>query len=377
MPWGEGQRRRCSRLQEIMDEKKLDLVVVGSPKNIFYFTGYITAHLYMPSMLLLFRVDEPVLITGAADKELAARKFGGEVLEYVNYSLDTRMRPYPNLAVETSRKTLARFKPENGRIGYEGWGLNSAMLHELVRSFKGADLQDISQDILWMRISKDEDELEELRKAGRLNDLAYGLAKTVALEGKTEVDIYAYVQSELIKEVGGYQYFYGDIVSGERCVNIGGPPTRRVLRNGETVILDLWVVTGEYWSDTCRTFVVGGKPSPEQDKVFKVLIEVLRAGEDVLRPGVTGAEVYKAVYDAIDRAGYGKYFPHHAGHCLGLEAWEPPYFIPGDNTPLRENSVCTLEPGIYFSEIGGVRLENNYVVRRDGVEVLNRFPLEP
>jgi Xaa-Pro aminopeptidase len=377
MPWGGGQRRRCGRLQRIMDDRNLDLVVVGSPKNIFYFTGYITGRLFMPSILLVFKEDEPALITGAADSELAARNFGGEVLEYVDYSLDTRMRPYPSLAVETSRKVLTRFKPKHGRIGYEGWGLNSATLHELMRTYQDVELEDLSDDILLMRVSKDDDELEELRKAARLNDRAYELAKTVSVEGKTEVDIYAYVQSELIKEVGGYQYFYGDIVSGERCVNIGGPPTRKVLRNGETVILDLWVVTGEYWSDTCRTFVVGGKFSHEQEKVFKVLMEVLKVGEEILRPGVTGAEVYKAIYEAIDREGYGRYFPHHAGHCLGLEAWEPPYFIPGDNTPLRENAVCTLEPGIYFSEIGGVRLENNYIVRRDGVEVLNRFPLQP
>jgi len=371
-----GPKKRCERLQRIMDEKNLDLVVVGNPKNIFYFTGYITSRLFMPSLLLIFREDEPVLITGASDRETAVRNYGGKIAEYVDYSLDIRMRPYPSLAVETAMKSLTRFKLKHGKIGYDGWGLYSAMLPELMRNYQGADLEDLSHYILWMRISKDDDELEAMRKAARLNDRAYELAKNVAVEGNTEIDIYSFVQSELIKEIGGYQYFYGDIVSGERCVNIGGPPTRKVLRNGETLILDLWVVSGEYWSDTCRTFVIGDNPTPEQKKVFKVLREALKAGEEVLRPGVTGAEVYRAVRDVIVRAGYGKYFPHHAGHGLGLEAWEPPYFIPGDNTPLRENTVCALEPGIYFKDIGGVRLENNYIVRKDGVEVLNYFPLE-
>ncbi|MEM3122977.1 MAG: Xaa-Pro peptidase family protein, partial [Nitrososphaerota archaeon] len=365
------------RLLNRMGEEGLDMAVIGSPKNIFYFTGYITARLFMPSYLFVASWGEPILVTGRDDREQASKTFGGEIVDYINYKLDTLMRPYPSHGIEASMKALQGLKHTCRRIGYEGWGLDSALLHGVMKAFPGAEFTDISHEILMMRMSKDEDELEAIQEAAKLNDFAYQVAKENAVEGRSEVEVYAATHTELVKKVGGFQYFSGDFASGERCLQVGGPPTGRRLKNGETLILDLWVVAGQYWSDTCRTFVVGGVPTAVQRRVFDVLKEALRAGEEALRPGVTGAEVYKTVYETIDRYGYGRYFPHHTGHGLGLEAWEPPYFIPGDNNVIRENTVCTLEPGIYFTEVGGVRLENNYVVRRDGVEVLNKFPLDP
>jgi Xaa-Pro dipeptidase len=360
-----------------MDGRKLDMVVLGSQRNILYFTGYITGRLYLPSYLLVPRDGDPILVTGRDDREEAERSFGGEIVEYVNYSLGERMRPYPSTAVDALMKTMAgRFK-KFSKIGVEDWGLDISLYRALAKEFTGAEFHDISNEILLMRMRKDADELEAMREAAMLNDYAYQAAKENASPGRSEVEVYDAAHSQLVKKVGGFIYFSGDLVSGERCLNIGGPPTSRLLKEGESLILDLWVVAKNYWSDTCRTFIIGGRPTPLQSKVYEILTEALKAGEDKLRPGVTGAEVYKAVYDTIERRGDGRYFPHHAGHGLGLEAWEPPYFIPGDNTKLVEGAVCTLEPGIYFPAVGGVRLENNYVVRRDGVEQLNRFPLEP
>ncbi|MEM0349336.1 MAG: Xaa-Pro peptidase family protein [Candidatus Caldarchaeum sp.] len=377
MPWGEGPRLRWRRLLKWMEEQQLDMLVMGGQKNIYYFTGYITARLFMPAYLFIPVEGEPFLVTGKADSEQAAKTFGGEIVEYVNYNLDNVMRPYPIHGVEAAVKTLRRRQPKIRKLGYEGWALDAVLLHEMLKMFPTAEFTDVSENILLMRRSKDEDELQYLREAAKLNDSAYRVAKENAAVDRSEAELYTIIHSELVKKKGGFQFFAGDFVSGERCLQIGGPPTSRRLQVGDTLILDLWVTHQEYWSDTCRTFVVGAVPSALQKRVFEVLREALKAGEAALRPGATGSDVYRAVYEAIERHGYGKYFPHHAGHALGLEAWEPPYFIPGDQNIITENTVCALEPGIYFGEVGGVRLENNYVVKRYGVEVLNEFPLEP
>ena len=377
MPWSEGARLRWRRLLDFMDLRKLDMVVLGSQRNILYFTGYITGRLFLPAYLLVPRDGDPILVTGSGDREEAAKTFGGEIIEYTNYSLGERMRPYPGVAVDALQKTLSKRLQNLGEIGLEEWGVDTSLYRALVGLFPRASFHDISYDLLLMRMRKDSDELEAMRKAAELNDYAYQAAKESAEAGCSEVEVYAAAHAKLVKRVGGFIYFSGDFVSGERCLHIGGPPTSRVLKGGEPLILDLWVVWGNYWSDTCRTFIIGGRPTPTQLRVYEVLMEALKAGEEKLRPGVTGSEVYQAVYGAIEKHGYGRYFPHHAGHGLGLEAWEPPYFIPGDNNKLVEGAVCTLEPGVYFPEIGGVRLENNYVVWEDGVEQLNHFPLEP
>ncbi|BAJ50522.1 conserved hypothetical protein [Candidatus Caldarchaeum subterraneum] len=377
MPWSEGPRLRWRRLLQWMERQQLDMVVLGSQKNIYYITGYITARIFMPAFLFIPIDGEPLLVTGKSDSEQAAKTFGGEIVEYVNYNLDNVMRPYPIHGVEAAVKTLRSRQPKIKKLGYEGWALDAVILHEMLKMYPTAEFTDVSENILLMRKSKDEDELQNLREAAKLNDYAYRVAKENTTVGRSEAELYTIIHSELVKKKSGFQFFSGDFVSGERCLQIGGPPTNRRLQMGETLILDLWVTHQEYWSDTCRTFVVGSVPSALQKKVFEVLKEALKAGEAALKPGATGSDVYRAVYGAIDRHGYGKYFPHHAGHALGLEAWEPPYFIPGDKNIITENTVCALEPGIYFGDVGGVRLENNYVVKRGGVEVLNEFPLDP
>lgn len=364
-------------ITKLMTDKSIDVIVLGSQKNIYYLTGYITEKLFLPYYLFVFGDGEAVLVTGKNDRDKASQSFGGEIVDYVDYDINSVMRPYHGMAVDAAGKLLEKRKNECKTIGFEGWGVDSALFHELTRVFSGRNFVDVSANILSMRQSKDRDELAALRKAAELNDYAYQVAFDQTHEGRTEVEVYAATHAALAKKVGGFQFFAGDFVSGERCVNIGGPPTERKLRKGETFILDLWVVREQYWSDLSRTFIVDDRLNDLQRKVFEVLEDALKAGEDVLRPGVTGAEVYRAVYKAIEKHGYGKHFPHHAGHGLGLEAWEPPYFIPGDKTAVTENTVCTLEPGIYFKELGGVRLENNYIVRKDGVEVLNKFPLMP
>jgi len=82
-------------------------------------------------------------------------------------------------------------------------------------------------------------------------------------------------------------------------------------------------------------------------------MRALENGMKLLRPGVTGAEIYRAVYNTFKEAGYGEFFPHHAGHGIGLEGWESLFFIPISRDVLKPNMTLTLENGLYVPEIGG------------------------
>jgi Xaa-Pro aminopeptidase len=210
----------------------------------------------------------------------------------------------------------------------------------------------------------------------KLNDFAYSVAKEKSVAGNTELDVYAAVQHELTRRVGSYVLFAGDFVSGERSLRIGGYPTTRILSNGETFILDLWLTSKGYWSDTSRTFIIGGGASAEQKRILETLKQAMAAGEEMLRPGVKAREVYAAVYDVIVKSGYGSKFPHHAGHAVGLDDQEPPFFIPADEMELQEGNVCTLEPGVYIPGLGGFRIENDYLIKSGTIERLTSYPLD-
>jgi len=377
MPWSKGPLSRFSKLRNLIESKGLDAAVISGKKEIYYFTGFLSGRLILPTYLFYREGKEPVLFTGSTEKSLAEKTFGGEVVTYDNYRLDSRMVAYPGFAASEAKILIKEYMTNAKRIGADSWNLPHSLFLSMKSVLNDFRVIDISDDILEMRTIKDPDELDLIRTSCALNDHGYALAKLLSVPGKREVDVYSEVHQELCKKVGTFQYSAGDFVSGERSLYIGGPPTDKALRTGETFIIDLWVIYKEYWSDTCRTFVIGGSPTDKQAKIHSVVMKALENGMSMLRPGVSGSEIYRAVYNTFKDAGYGEFFPHHAGHGIGLDGQEPPFFIPGSKDVLRPNMTVTLEPGLYVPEIGGgIRLENNFIVTPDGPVVLTKYPLD-
>jgi Xaa-Pro aminopeptidase len=182
------------------------------------------------------------------------------------------------------------------------------------------------------------------------------------------------VMSDSILRYGPFEFSRGDTwISGPRTLEMGGPPTRRKFRKGDSIILDLQAVANNYWADGARTYVVG-KTNRKQEEIFNVILRAKSKAEKLLRPGALCKDVYNTVAREIDRAGYLHLFPHHAGHGLGLEDQEGPFFIPGSEEKLEENMVCTIEPGIYDSQAGGFRDEDTYIITKGSSEKLTTSP---
>jgi len=379
MVWAQGPKRRFDRLLKLVQREDLGLAIISDPKNIYYFTGFATSTiLFLPTYLLISKEGSSKLVTGVTDASAAEKSFGGEVETFVNYDLNERMLAYPDLASNFVQKAIGKYGDALHKIGIETWSSPQVILQSISKYAADPQFFDLSAPIQDFRMVKDSDEIENIRRSCELDDLAYAVAKKNSNSGMTEVDIYGLAQHELAKKVGSFQFFSGNFTSGERGLDPmgSGEPTIRVMNRGETIVLDLWVTTNGYWADTCRTFVVGGQPTDEQLRVHRILLQALEAGEKMLRPGIRAGEVYKAISDKIAAAGWKKYFPHHAGHSVGLDAWERPFIIPGSNDILAEGMVCALEPGVYIPEVGGMRIENDYLITRDAAESLSHFPLD-
>jgi len=379
MTWAQGPKSRFDRLLKLVQHQNLDLAIISDPKNIYYFTGFATSNiLFLPTYLLISKEGSSKLVTGVTDAIVAEKTFGGEIETFVNYDLNERMLVYPDLASSFVRKVIGKYGNGLNKIGIETWSCPQVIFQSISRFATDPQFFDLSMPIQDFRMIKAADEIENIRRSCELDDLAYSVAKKNSNPGLTEVDIYGLAQYELARKVGSFQFFSGNFTSGERSLDPmgSGEPTMRIMKYGETIVLDLWVTTNGYWADTCRTFVVGGQPTDEQRRVHHILLQVLEAGEKMLRPGVRAGDVYNAISDKIAAAGWKKYFPHHAGHSVGLDAWERPFIIPGSNDVLAEGMVCALEPGVYIPEVGGMRLENDYLITKDSAESLSRFPLD-
>jgi Xaa-Pro aminopeptidase len=229
-----------------------------------------------------------------------------------------------------------------------------------------------------LRRIKDDEELAAIRAAVGFNDLGFAAARQAIAPGVTELAVQDAVVSAMEEATGMSIDVLDDtncFISGSRTsVGVGATTSRR-LRRGDLMIIDLNPFIHGYKGDTTRTFSVG-PASPEQRRIHDTLVRALEAAERAARPGVRACDVYAALARTIIDAGYGAGLSGHGGHAIGLEHLERPYIIPGDELPLEERMVLTLEPGIYLPEIGGLRIEDNYRVAGGGLDVLSHFPRE-
>ena len=171
-------------------------------------------------------------------------------------------------------------------------------------------------------------------------------------------------------------------VQGAEPHNIGSGP----IRANEPIVADIFPRSDRtgYWGDMTRTYVKG-KASPVVRRAFKAVLKASEAAKKMIRAGVTGAEVHRTAAEILTGAGFptgcgrdGKPcgFFHGLGHGVGLEIHENPRLSPLNPNPLQTGNVVSVEPGLYYSEWGGIRLEDLVVVTDDGCRCFNTMEME-
>jgi Xaa-Pro aminopeptidase len=378
----EERREAIFHLPEL-ENKSVGAALISDPKHVFYFSGFSTWRPRHSGFLFLRRDDEPIIFMGESEAEKARRSFHGRIATFEDYKLEERMVAYGDYVSKELGKFIGSQKLSKGHglVGIEGWHLPAGHLKALdsPKALAGR-LVNISESILKMRKTKGRDELEFEREASKKLQAAYATIQRHALAGQTELGLYAEANAKVFRRFGDLEYFevsnvFGDYASGVRTVGGGGGPTGRRLRRGDLLILDLQASSHHHWVDACRTYLVGeSSPTPLQERAFRAIAQAKKRAESVLRPGTKASEIFKAVSRTIVDAGF-RPLPHHAGHGLGLDDQEPPFFLPYSNESLEDGVVCAVEPGVYDKSFGGMRIEDNYVITKDGFEKISRFPL--
>lgn len=210
--------------------------------------------------------------------------------------------------------------------------------------------------------------IEKIKRALEWNQVAYDAVRKGFRRGMSEKAIH-----ELISAACDGTPFTGDIIGGIRSSLIEGNATDYIPKDGDTLILDLQFSYEGVWCDTTRTFFIG-KPSEEQEIIYRMVCGAKEAGENVLKSGIRADEVYQAVKNAL--MPYEDKFPHHAGHLFGMEKLMQPQFLPDKRDVLAAGDFVTLEPGLYFENNYGIRVEDDYMVTQCGCHRLSHYTLE-
>lgn len=345
---------RINRVIENMAAQGLDQILVTSPISLYYLTGISVAP---GERMLALRLNTDGEVTLFANRLFALS--GQEGMELMEF--DDIDDPVALLA--------GKVKP--GKLGIDkNWP--SQFTIRLMEARR--DLTPVvgSAPVDDARMCKDAEELQLMREASRLNDLATARTIEGLREGMTEIELQElYIQNA--KAVGGEGPSFTPISCfAANCAEPHHENDETRLKGGDAVILDVGLLHRRYCSDMTRT-VFFKSATDEQKRVHDICRRANEAGRAAVRPGVPMCEFDRAARSVIEDAGYGKYFIHRTGHGIGLEVHEHPDNSSTSRIIAKPGMCFSVEPGIYLPGNFGVRVEDLVVVTEDGCETLNHL----
>ena len=251
------------------------------------------------------------------------------------------------------------------RIGIEADKLTLEQYDLLKQSLHtasiNAELVSTTALIDQIRAVKDSDELKVMEEAIRIADKAMDSVTERMHPGMTELDV-AWQMELTMRELGADAISFDTIVAaGPNGAKPHHRPTSRTIEKGEPIVIDMGAKYNWYCSDITRTVILG-KADATFRKVYDTVLAAQETAEATVRAAMTGGETDELARIVIDKAGHGEHFGHSLGHGIGLAVHEYPRVGPSASNPLTDGMVFTIEPGIYLTGWGGVRIEDIVVL---------------
>ena len=339
-----------------MAHQDLEAVYVTSPVSIAYLTGF-RADPHERLMALAVRSDRATLVVPALERERAgANSEQAPVLAWRDGE-----DPYA-LVLEALG--------ECARLGVEKEHL-TVLAAESLSSVVGArELVDVAPEIRRLRRTKTAAEMEKMARACAITDSVAEEVMQGLRPGQSELELAMRIGAA-ISACDAAPSFDTSVQSGASSAIPHHNPSGRKLDAGDLVLIDFGAAFSGYCADLTRMAVVG-EPTARQREIYAVVLRAHDAAIDAVRPGVTTGQVDAAAREVIEAAGFGPHFFHRVGHGLGLEVHEDPSLDPESSTVLQPGMVFTIEPGIYLSSWGGIRIEDDVVVEAGGCRVLSK-----
>ena len=257
---------------------------------------------------------------------------------------------------------------EPGRVGVEA-GVLPVRIADALEA-RSSELVPIDELVVASRRRKLPVEIEAIRRASELADIAQGAVREHAAAGMSEAELAGLAQAAMYRDAGRRIPAVLHLTAGLGTQTGGAEPTGNPLRDGDIVLTDTSPWIDGAWSDTASVVIVG-EPSSEQQQMFDAVRRALDVAIALCRPGAIACEVDRTVRESL--SDWGPAYPHHTGHGIGAAWSEEPRIVPYNQMQIEEEMVLAVEPAIYRPGWGGMRLEDVFVVRASGNELLSRF----
>ena len=356
-------RERQRRLIEVMQQREIPLVIVTQREHVQWLVGPWLAPTFSPAAALSIEGH----LTLVVPREPAEKVAADEVLVYEAKSQSTLRNDQRQKCSEVLLESLGK-KVAAKKIGVEFSSFGPCLSDAL-----NAELVDVEPDLYQLRRTKDADELALLCKGITATEIMHARAREMMRPGVNELDVFNELQAIAVREFGEPMTGTGNDF---RCAARGGPPRDRVAQAGELYILDLGPAFRGYFADNARTYAVDGNPTDDQLRAWQACVEIFDLIEEFVRPGASCRELFQQASERLN-AVEPFVFNSHLGHGIGLYPHEAPHLNPNWDDAFQVGEVFAVEPSLYGESLNiGMRIENDYLVTEDGVELLCQMPLE-
>lgn len=348
--------KRINALRKKINSENLDGMIVNHLDYIRYLTGFTGT-----AGLLLIVNNNVVFLTDSRYTIQAGKQVKGAKVETV---------PSEPISSLNGYKWLHK---KNLRLGIDSQHLTIAQRNRLEEKIPDALLtsaDSLLDDLGWV---KDSSELSHIKKAVKIADVAFERILQIVKPGIREREIAAELEYQMAMLGSEKPAFESIVASGYRSALPHGIASDKKIKSGDFITFDFGATVNGYVSDMTRTVVVG-KANAKQKKIYNIVLKSQMAGIRKVKAGVGCRKVDSACRDIIKKAGYGKNFGHGTGHGIGFYIHTGPRISPRSNDKLAVNQVVTIEPGIYITGWGGVRIEDDVLVTKRGGTVLNKSP---
>lgn len=352
-------RQRLTRLKAALTTRNIGHVLITNPLDVGYFTGFLGGDSYLvvgegePILISDFRYQEE-LVPVAALAKIHIRK--GAILGAVGDVVS--QLSMKELGVQAESVTLAQASQLSEALG------------------EGKSIRPLSRLVQPFRLIKDDSEVRLIQNAARIQEAALREVLPTIRVGETELEIASRLEAAM-KAKGSPKPGFESIVAARTNGSLPHYRPQKTKTAANTPLLIDWGATYQgYHSDMTRTFAFGKWPAKVRE-IYEIVREAHTKAAAALKPGTTTREIDGLARGVISDAGYGPNFGHGLGHGLGLQGHdEPSLSHMAPPTELLAGMVVTIEPGIYLPGVGGVRLEDDYLITATGATNLCTLPLD-
>lgn len=384
---------RSRRLARHLDEAGLDALVATSAENVLYLTGISSVggqnHPYSSRALAVVtreRPDAPYFASsrGDVDQFLDATTALSGVVAYGTFhrvlpehlELTAREERFKEIGVDAppsadALAALVRILTGAGlakaRIGVDENAAPLGFFDRLREALPGAEVRPAAALFQQVRKVKGEAELDRIARSAAIAEAGVLAALGIAAEGVTERDMVREFETAVAREGGRSRFTL--IKFGREGVLGQTRPGDTPLRRGDSIWFDAGCTWRGYWSDIARTASFGA-PAPRLAAVYAAMLAGEQAALESAKPGMTGGELFDRTVEAVRAAGVPHYRRQHVGHGIGTEIYEPVLITPGNKDVIEDGTVVNSETPYYEFGLGGVHVEDPFVVTSDGNRLL-------